>query len=145
MKVQFKNLLKAYSGSCDGLVYFYNSRLDTIVCRKYVKPKESSSNKRLSMISRNLKALEPSEGYKQDLAIYAAMHRRHEGDCIILGWSNAFTKLMHAMGKSLQVDIATLTREDIYHNVLPCISVKSAVEAGLLPVVAGYERLDSEL
>jgi hypothetical protein len=31
MKVLFKNLLKAYSGQCDGLVYYYNSQLNRVL------------------------------------------------------------------------------------------------------------------
>jgi len=44
-----------------------------------------------------------------------------------------------------EVDLATLTRDDIFTLDLPCISVKRAVEAGLLPRVKGYETLISSI
>jgi len=37
------------------------------------------------------------------------------------------------------------TRDDIYTNDLPCIAVKRAIEAGLLPRVQGWEGLDAEM
>jgi hypothetical protein len=44
-----------------------------------------------------------------------------------------------------EVDLRTISRETIYQNDLPCKSVKQAVEAGLLPVVKGYERMNAEI
>ena len=41
MKVYFKNMLKAYRGACDGLIYYYNPRLNRLLVRAYVKPRET--------------------------------------------------------------------------------------------------------
>ena len=48
MKVTFKNLLKACAGACDGLVYYYNPRLDKILCRRYKRPRTTPQNALLS-------------------------------------------------------------------------------------------------
>jgi len=40
-----------------------------------------------------------------------------------------------------EIDLKTITRQQIYQENLPCISVKNAVEAGILPPVKGYERM----
>ena len=50
-----------------------------------------------------------------------------------------FLKLMWAMAKMRGLDLEFLTRETIESENLPCRSVKDAVEAGLLPMVKGYE------
>lgn len=138
-------MLKAYSGSCDGLVYYYNHRIDKVVCHKNTRPKESSSNRRLSAISKNLKSLNISDGYKSDIKLYVALHALKQSDCKLVSWSNAYNKLMFAMAKQNNLDLATLTREQIIANNLPCISIAQSVEAGLLPQVEGYQRLISNV
>jgi hypothetical protein len=159
MKTCFNHLIRAYQGKCDGLVYYYHPGLDKVVARRHVIPRASSSNARFGSIAANLKALAPSEGYKADLKVYmdlcarsAASPRRPRQN-----WMNAFTSLMWGLAHSFSregnpltgaggpgqtpIDLATLTREDIYANSLPCASVKQAVEAGLLEAVNGWELL----
>jgi len=54
--------------------------------------------------------------------------------------------MMHQLAKSYpEIDLKTITRDYIYENDLPCISVKRAVEAGILPPVRDWELLDSPL
>ena len=48
MRVTFKNMLLAYVGKIDGLIYYYNPRLNRMVVRQYVKPRESAPNRRLA-------------------------------------------------------------------------------------------------
>lgn len=140
MQVTFRNLLKAYSGQCDGLVYYYNSRIDKLVCRKYVVPKGTVQNELISLKSKNLSALNPSAEYKQDLDHYGIL-ASSKGE--YLNWRNVFLRLMYAMEKAnpTQVDLCSLTKDEIYALGLPCISVAKAIEAGLLDRVKGYERL----
>ena len=136
MEVVFKNILKAYSGKCDGLVYYYNSRLDRVLCRRHVIPRQNTHNRRMAAISRNLKALNPAPEFVNDLKIYAALYR----DAPLNG-QNVYIKLMYALARTYDVDLSTLTREQITELELPCATVKQAVEAGLLAPVPGYERL----
>ena len=137
MEVVFKNMLKAYSGKCDGLVYYYNSRLDRVLCRKHVIPRQNTHNRRMAAISRNLKALNPSPEFRKDLKLYAALYQ----DAPLSG-QNVYIKLMYTLGRVYGVDLATLTREQI--TELPCATVKQAVEAGFLAPVPGYERMIAE-
>ena len=61
-------------------------------------------------------------------------------------WVNMYLKLMREMAKQdPSIDLLTLTREEIYTRALPCISIKRAVDAGLLPVVYDYSHLDREM
>lgn len=142
--MQFKNAM-AFTGTSDELVYYYHPGLDRILCRKYVKPKMTENNRRIGLVSKKLKSLCPSEGYIMDLKVYVAMYNRRGNQCLIMNWQNAFTKLMYAMAKAYAIDLLAITKDAIYVDNLPCISVRSAVAAGLLPVVEGYERLDKTI
>lgn len=35
MEVTFKNLLHAYNGKCDGIVYYYNKRMGKVIARRH--------------------------------------------------------------------------------------------------------------
>lgn len=71
MKVKYRNALKSYQGKNDGMVYYYNSRLKKSICRRYAYPKITQNNLHFAQINHNLKELNPSEGYKSDLKMYA--------------------------------------------------------------------------
>lgn len=148
MKVHMKRNFAGYSGTIDEAVYYFHPRLRRSLMRDYVVPKESASNIRMKTTMANLKLLEPSEGYKQNLKDYMnnynAMPEHHKKP--MLTWTNVFLKLMYAMKAANPViDLTTITREQIITQDLPCQSVKSAVEAGLLPSVEGYEWYDQML
>ena len=167
MKAIFKNMIQAYKGKCDGLVYYYNPRLNRILVRPHVKPRPTEQTRRFASISKNLKALAPSEGFKTDLSVYVDIRNRKATRLHgpLQNWYNAYTMMMYALAKTYSVealaeapeamggsasapttlDLSTLTREFIYANELPCISVKRAVEAGLLSSVKGYELLTAEM
>ena len=140
MKVVFKNMLKAYSGHCDGLVYYYDPQLERILCRRYVKPRPTPQNAKLAATMRNLKSLNLSEGYITDLKYYAAMARKPGTR---LSRMIIFTKIMYGMARNMGVDISTITKSAIYEQNLPCKSVKAAIDAGLLEPILDYQRLDS--
>ena len=171
MKAIFKNMIQAYQGKCDGLVYYYNPRLNRIVVRPHVIPRPSAQTRRFASIAANLKALNPSKGFKNDLSVYVDIHNRKASNHRrpMNNWCNAYNKMMYALakmyvgvddgegginwipasagmtGEGMELDLATLTRDIIFDNDLPCITVKRAVEAGLLSTVKGYELLTAEM
>jgi len=49
---------------------------------------------------------------------------------------------MYGMVKEMSIDLGTITRAQIETDNLPCISIKQAVDANLLPRVRNYEKLD---
>ena len=145
MKVYFKNMLQAYHGACDGLIYYYNPRLNRLLVRPHVKPRLNENNRRFAAIARNLKRIAPSQAFITDMTVYTDIHSRHarEGDRIYSTWYSAFLKMMYALQASDPgIDLEFLERIHIETNDLPCRSVKRAVEAGLLETVPGYELLD---
>ncbi len=143
MEVTFKNLLHAYSGKCDGIVYYYNRRMNKLIARRLPEQTIHSQNIELSAISKNLKKLKVSEGYRANLKVYTEMSRLQSGGKSgYYSWCNVYMKLMYALAKDYSLDLKTITREQIYDAMLPCVSVKNAVEAGLLPPISGFEALN---
>jgi len=144
MKVTLKHRLGIYQGECDDLVYYYNSKLKTMVARRYTKPRSSESNDRLAANSKHLKALNPSEAYVSDLKLYLLLYNSQlkPGNKPINNHYALYTRLMYEQARALGITVTDLTRDLIGSVPLPCRSGKSAVEAGLLDAVEGYERLD---
>jgi hypothetical protein len=147
MKAHFKYMVKGYSGKCDGLVYYYNSRIGRTLARKIVKPTQTEQNVKIRTATQNLAYLQASEGYKQDLSNYAGGYSkaRIKNKSGLNTWFNAFIMLMWAMAKQMNINIATITKEQIINSDLPCRTVKQAVDAGLLPLVKGYEEWTNQM
>ena len=96
----------------------------------------------------NLKLIQPSEGYKQNLRDYLLAYNsmKENQNKLMLTWNNLFLKLMFAMEKANPaVDLTALTREQIYVDDLPCKTVKNAIEAGFLPAVDCFQRFTREI
>ncbi len=145
MKAVLKNMMMAYSGKCDGLVYYYNPRLDRVLVRSLPEWTPTSSNRRLSQISSNLKALAISSAFRSDMITYTELYRHEYRDRNCVSWYNLFNKMMWNMTKLYGTDLALLSRAMIEDGDLPCRSIKNAVEGGLLPPVNGWERMDSSI
>ncbi|NLW18934.1 MAG: hypothetical protein GXY81_04510 [Candidatus Cloacimonetes bacterium] len=143
MKAKLGAFFQSFSGKADGMVYYFNRRLGKIIAREYVKPRANKNNQRFKDVAANLKALNPSEGFRMDLSVYVDIYNSavRNWEKPLLNWHNAFLKLMWAMARDLHLDLATLTREQIETQELPCITVMDAVEAGYLPPVTSYESL----
>ena len=141
MKPTFKYMVQGYSGKCDGLIYYYNKKLRRTICRKIGKYQHREQHDRLKAISQNLRNLDPSEGYKNDLELYVIIYSNSMSNRskVLTSWYSAYTMLMWAMAKEYDLDLATLSREQLANDNLPCLTVQRAVEAGLLPHVHDYE------
>lgn len=141
MKVRFKHRVTGLTGKLDGLVYFYNQQLDVIVARKHTIPAHNPSALRMKEVMENMKLINPSEGYRQNFRDYLILYNAQpEGrEHPVCNWTNLYLKMMYAMAKKIPgIDLATLTREQIYLQELPCLCLKDAIEAGLLPAVRNY-------
>jgi len=143
MKTRYKYNIKAMTGRMDDRVYYYHPGLDCILSRKYVKQQPNAQAQRYKIIMANLKTLNPSAAYIRNFKDYAILYNklcsnRNKAEC---NWRNLFIKMMFAMAKANpDIDLATLSREQIHENNLPCITVKAAIEAGLLPNVRNSGR-----
>ncbi len=148
MKVSFQYGLAGYTGKVDGLVFCFNKELGRVYARKNTYPRLTSENERIGSITSALFALKPSEAFINDLLPYRIRYnalRENHGQPT-RSWSALYLKMMYNMAKmDDSIDLRTITREEIYSRDLPCISIKKAVDAGLLPKVYGYEAYTHQL
>lgn len=148
MRVGFEWGISSYSGRQQGVVFCHLRRENIVLVRKYVYPTLTEQNHKIGSTTANLHSIQPSEGYKEDLRNYLWRYntlRENEGK-YLRSWVNLYLKLMRKMAKQdSSIDLLTLTREEIYQRDLPCISVKRAVDAGLLPAVFDFKTMTREL
>jgi len=148
MKVKFQYGLAGYTGKADGLIYCYNRKSGKVFTRRKVQPKITAHNHKTGSIMANLHSLQPSTGFKNDLRLYSLRYNglSENAEKNVYSWVNMYLKMMYRLAKLYpEIDLMTITRDYIYANDLPCISVKRAVEAGMLPPVTDWELLDSSL
>ena len=141
MKVKYRELIRSYRGKHDGLVYYYHPGLERCLARSYVVPKATENNRKLAAVARKIRDLEPSSGYRDDLKVYLQLLKRQpdRGRQLYVNLWSLFTRLIWAQCRSAGLDPELVTREQIVE--LPCRTVKTAVEAGLLAEVPGYALL----
>lgn len=149
MKVTFKNMLHGYTGKADDMIFYMDKRTGKMYARKSFKFKKHPGQPPFRKAQQQIYAINPSQNYKYDLHDYCLSYNElpENKENPIFTWAQMYNKLMWAMQKKMpeSVDLKTITREQIIAQNLPCKSVKATVEAGLLPVVEGYERWDKTI
>jgi hypothetical protein len=147
MKVVFKQMVSGYTGSVDGIIFYWDPRLQRILARSKPKVRINQNHIDFGKIAKNLMGIKPAERYKDDLRTYAERTwKLPEFGRIRPLWNNLYLKIMYGLKKlDPSLDLETISRAQIQYHDLPCRSVRRSVEAGLLPPVRGYEELDSEL
>jgi hypothetical protein len=148
MKVKMRTNQGKPTKKKTGMVYCSHRDGDVLIARRYVYPKLSEQNIKTGSITANLMRLNPSEGYKQDLRDYIRHYNATPAgeEKPLRAWNNLYLKIMHALAKrDPGLDLRTLTREEIHGKDLSCISVKRAVEAGLLAQVDHWQDYVAEL
>jgi hypothetical protein len=148
MKVTFKNMVQGYTGRADDTIFVRDRQTGNIYMRSYPHREVMPHNLTFKEMMRNFHFLKPSPSYREDLQMYVELYNALPINKYtpVRAWNNLFMKLMYAMAKSdPAIDLKTITRQQIYDNDLPCISVAKAVEAGLLPMVRGYAKFTEEI
>jgi len=149
MKATRANLLGEFTGKLDGLIYYRSRRTGKLYVRKQWTFTDHPRHAQYTAIQKNIFALQPSQGYIRDIKDYLLQYNLLPEGAIkpLYSWNNAYVKLMFAMQKAMPetVDLASISREQIVTQNLPCRSIKAAIEAGLLPEVRGYERFTQEI
>lgn len=146
MKTTFKRNLQGITGLQDGMVYCYYKKTGQIYARKHTKPKHNPTAQRLKLVMANIKQLNPSPAYRQNLNDYLDKYLKKfsHTDEVVFNWTGIFLKILYRMAKANpEIDLTTLTREQIYAQNLPCISLKDAVQAELLPIVPNWSKYDA--
>jgi len=147
MKATVRQGIKGFSGKLDGAVYYYHPRLQRTLMRRAPKMPIQPQNIEYGDISRQIKAIQPSEGYRNDFRMYLNELRERDDSVRLPSWYSLYVKMLWAMQAKhpQQVNLKTITKAQIREQELPCRSVKCAVEAGLLPEVPGYQYLNREI
>ena len=125
-------------------IQYYHPNLHCTIIRRKSQMPHQPQNDLYKQISLNLKALNPSPAYKSDFQIYTTLLRQKDENLRIPSWYPLFVKLMWNMQAKYpeQVDLKTITKEEIISKNLPCRSVKAAIEDGLLTPIESWEFLD---
>jgi hypothetical protein len=148
MKVRFRTYWKGITGKVDDKVFYYHPGLKQTLARSITQPCRNPSASRLKQVMANLRLINPSAAYRQDLKDYAILYNnlKVNRSKAAANWMNLYMKMLYAMAKATPgLDLAELTREQIYAQALPCLSVKTAVEADLLPWVRGWYNFTKEI
>ncbi|HNX37106.1 MAG TPA: hypothetical protein PL124_00460 [Candidatus Cloacimonadota bacterium] len=147
MKVTLKYDQLSYHGKLNDLIYYWHPQAGKMVARRRPqKHKESAGNARFRLISRNLRDIQPSEGFAEDLRVYLQMLKNENPVLGIMNWYALYNQMMWKMQDLMPgVDLTILTREEIIQDDLPCRSVYRAVTAGLVPKARGFERFTEHI
>ena len=148
MKVTLEKGLGSYTGRYGELVYCHVKANGSIYSRRMVYPELTQQNEKVGSISSRIYGLKPSEGYKLDLGYYLLGYNalKENRDRQLRSWSSLYLRIMYRMAElHPEIDLKQITREEIFANELPCRSVKTAVLAGLIPEVPGWEIYDREM
>lgn len=156
MKVYFQNMLAGYTGSADGMTYYYDRRLNRVLARRKPRVKINLNHLSFGETVKNLMRINPSPGFRDDLRTYAERtYKLPEFGGVRPIWNNLYFKIMFGLktldpvilglDPGISIDLLTITRAYIELHDLPCRSVRRAVEAGLLPELRGYQELTREM
>jgi len=144
MKAKVKMAIPGYTGKLDDIVIYFNSKLNCTVVRKRVTPEQSISNTDFRTTVKMIKRLAVSEDFRQDCRDYVTRYnqknRRHNR--AYAAWTNLFIKIMlRFKSRFPDIDLATLTKAEIYENDYSCQSVYRAVRDGLVDKVRDFQSL----
>lgn len=149
MKATRANLLGEFTGKLDGLIYYRSRYTGKLYTRKQWEFKNHPEHPRFRKVQQAIFALKPSPEYIQNIKDYLWLYNKlPENDMRgAHAWTNIYNKLMYAMQKAMpeNVCLSSISRQQITEQNLPCHNLKTAIEAGFLPVVKGYGRFTAEL
>lgn len=146
MKVKLDKNFRKYMGKVDGMIYYMVPGCSMIIGRRVPKMPHQPMNDKYKKISLALKAINPSAEFRQNLRDYLAELKDLDESNTWLSWHNVYVKMMWNMAaKYPEINLETITREQIYNDDLPCKSVSDAIFAGLLPEVQGFALFDAQI
>jgi len=148
MRVTFKNMINGYTSKADNSIIYYIRKTNSFYIKRRPMGGHHHARDDFALVMKNLRKLKPDFYYKEDFSFYVDRFNQLPQNKYgaVITWNNLWMKVMFSMAKMLpSIDLKTITRQEIYDNDLPCLSVKRAVEAGLLPWVKGYERFDHRM
>ncbi len=148
MKAKLKVLLPGFTGNMDDVVIYYNAKLNKYIARRKAKPTYTPDNTIIKKIHAFRRRIDVSSLYLDDCREYIRLFNqkfRRQGRAMST-WPNVYMKVMRATLKNFpELDINTLTRDEVIALNLPCKSIADAVRAGYLEQVPEFEKLSNLL
>ena len=148
MKVTFKYGIGAFTGKIDNAVFWAQKSKLASLMRKFTYPKITTHNINIGAIAKNLGHLwrELTVDYREDFKTYADRYYVQygsEGDYDPARSPYAFwTHAIWAWSKDRpEVDLSTLTMEDLEVTGIAMSTVKNCVQNGFLRVIDQYDDL----
>jgi len=148
MKVTFKYGIGTFNGKIDNAVFWPQKSGVTSIMRKFTYPTLTSQNTLMGKIGKNLAKLWHvfTNEYKSDFRTYAQRYYVQygsEGDYDPARSPYAFwTHAIWAWSVDLpEVDLSTLTIEDLEVTGVPIHTVKNCIQNGYLRVIDQYDDL----
>ena len=151
MKVKFKYGIRTFSGTVDEMTY--GSYKDDQLCigRRWVLPEATPQNTTLGSVSKNLADLwqQADAAYKADFKTYA----RRYGKEVCKPWMlpptgySLWVKAMYAWAEDEDpdLDLSSLTFEDVETLGSKVASVSACVQNNYLPSVSAVDELDASI
>ena len=148
MKVTFKYGIGAFIGKIDNAVFWAQKSKLASLMRKFTYPKITTHNIKIGAIAKNLGSLwrKFTDDYHEDFKTYADRYYVQygtEGDYDPARSPYAFwTKAIWAWAKERpDVDLKTLTTEDLDVTGIAISTVKNCIQNGYLRVIDQYDDL----
>lgn len=148
MKVTFKYGIGAFTGKIDNAVFWAQKSKLASLMRKFTYPKITTHNNNIGAIAKNLGFLwrELTDDYLEDFKTYTDRYYVQygtEGDYDPARSPYAFwTKAIWAWAKEHNdVDLKTLTYEDLSVTGIAMSTVKNCVQNGYIRVIDQYDDL----
>jgi hypothetical protein len=152
VKVKFRHAVKAFQGKfkAEGLVYCKYNDGALYRVRQYPRYTASDHNHEIGNAGRNLGMLfrTLSVEFKNDLKTYSALMTNYTdlGNKIPANCYANYNRMMFALKKQIpEIDLSTITKEDILKHEYPVITVVEAMKAGLLLNIPEASILTHEL
>jgi len=148
MKVQLSIPAIGVTGRNGNMVYCYLKETKVTYARRYVVPAETEQQRTFRSIQKNLWRIHPSDSYKNDLRQYVKSFNQSRPRRLmpIHSWCAAWQIMMFEMQRLFpSVDLATITRQQIFDDNLPCINVAAAIDANLIRPIADYLMLTNNI
>ncbi|MDP8232921.1 MAG: hypothetical protein P9L91_09695 [Candidatus Zophobacter franzmannii] len=147
MKVKFVSCVSGISGKMEEFVFCVDKKTGVVWMREYVKPEITEHNHQIGSIAQNISLFKDtvSEGYLEDLKDYADRHNL--ATIGLPGKMNGYTalmKMLYALKRAMpDVDLLTLTPQEVIDSDLPIKTIREAIDNGILPFIQRYTTLDA--
>lgn len=145
MKAALKLTLPGFTGRMKNVDITYDPNQNLYTARKIkATPKHIPDTSDVTAAFAFARRIVLSEAFLNDCRKYIAAYNVHyrKQNKSLTSWSSIWLKMMKAQHKAYpDLDLDSISREEFISRKLPCRSIATAVEAGFLKYVPGFQKL----